>query len=169
MGDPKHEVVEEKSLDEKLPRLSPMRRRDTLAEDTKNEDPTEPRRLDHGRSQKSERGKRVEMPTQERHNRALVKSGPAEEWWGCTLECRCYLRNVLYKTADGKTTFEKRYGQQFDGPSIPFDTLVECIPITAKDMSRVHHVGRENHESNILGPCATCGVRLVRRLDDSRL
>ena len=44
------------------------------------------------------------------------------------------------KMADGKTAFEKRCGQKFDGPSIPFGTLVEYIPITAKDKSRVHQV-----------------------------
>ena len=53
------------------------------------------------------------------------------------MERCCYLRNVRDKMADGKTASEKRYGQKFEGPSIPFGTLVEYIPITAKGKSRV--------------------------------
>ena len=51
---------------------------------------------------------------------ALVQSGLPEEWWDCAMECYRHLRNVHEKMADGKTAFEKRYGQKFDGPSIPF-------------------------------------------------
>ena len=41
---------------------------------------------------------------------------------------------------DSMTAFEKRYGQTFDGPSIPNGSLVEHIPMTAKDKARVHHL-----------------------------
>ena len=58
------------------------------------------------------------------------------------MECYCYLRTVHDKMADGKTAFEKRYGQKFDGPSIILGTLVEYIPVTAKDKSRVHQFGK---------------------------
>ena len=72
---------------------------------------------------------------------ALVqKNGLPEEWWDCAMECHCYLRNMRDTMADGMTAFEKRYGQTFDGPSIPFRTLVEYIPMTAKDKSRVHQL-----------------------------
>ena len=64
---------------------------------------------------------------------ALVQGGPPEEWWDCPMECYCYLRNVHDKIADGKTAFEKRYGQQFDGPSILFGTLVEYNSSPAND------------------------------------
>ena len=43
----------------------------------------------------------------------------------------------------GKTPFEKRYCQTCDGPSIPFGTLVEYIPINAKDKSRIYQFGRK--------------------------
>ena len=58
------------------------------------------------------------------------------------MECFCFLGHVHDKMADGKTPFEKRCCQKFDGPSIPFGTLVEYIPITAKDKSRVHQFGK---------------------------
>ena len=38
--------------------------------------------------------------------------------------------------SDGKTPSERRFGQPFKGPIIPFDSLVEYHPITAKDQSR---------------------------------
>ena len=64
---------------------------------------------------------------------ALMQSGLPEEWWDCTMERHCYLRNVHDKMADGKTAFEKRYGQKLDGPSIPYGTLVQYM----NDKSRV--------------------------------
>ena len=57
------------------------------------------------------------------------------------MECYGYFRNVHDKMVDGKTALENRYGQKFDGPAIPFGTLVEYIPITAKDKSRGHQFG----------------------------
>ena len=36
-------------------------------------------------------------------------------------------------TPDGKTPYERRFGQPFKGPIIPFGSLVEYHPITAKD------------------------------------
>ena len=70
--------------------------------------------------------------------------------------------------ANGKTAFEKRYGQKFDGPSIPFGTSVEYIPITAKDKSRVHQFGQKTLKGIFLGYVPRAG-RLVKILDDSRL
>ena len=35
--------------------------------------------------------------------------------------------------SDGKTPYERRFGQPFEGPIIPFGSLVEYHPITAKD------------------------------------
>ena len=43
----------------------------------------------------------------------------------------------------GKTPYERRFGQPFKGPIIPFDSLVEYHPITAKDQSRIHQFGKK--------------------------
>ena len=51
------------------------------------------------------------------------------------MECKTHLRNVTDLLSDGKTPYERRFGQPFEGPTIPFGSLVEYHPITAKDQS----------------------------------
>ena len=53
-----------------------------------------------------------------------------------------YLRNVTDLLSDGKTPYERRFGKPFAGPIIPFGSLVEYQPITAKDQSRIHQFGK---------------------------
>ena len=36
-----------------------------------------------------------------------------------------------------------RFGQPFKGPVIPFGSLVEYHPITAKNQSRIHQFGKK--------------------------
>ena len=45
--------------------------------------------------------------------------------------------------SDGKTPYERRFGQPFKGPVFPFGSLVEYHPITAKDQSRIHQFGKK--------------------------
>ena len=45
--------------------------------------------------------------------------------------------------SDGKTPYERRFGQPFNGPIIPFGSLVEYHPITATDQSRIHQFGKK--------------------------
>ena len=45
--------------------------------------------------------------------------------------------------SDGETPHERRIGQPFKGPIIPFGSLVEYHPITAKDQSRNHQFGKK--------------------------
>ena len=59
------------------------------------------------------------------------------------MECYTYLRNVQDLLSDGKTPYERRFGQPFKGPIIPFGSLVEYHPITAKDQSRIHQFGKK--------------------------
>ena len=59
------------------------------------------------------------------------------------MECYTYLRNVTDLLSDGKTPYERRSGQPFNGPIIPFGSLVEYHPITAKDQSRIHQFGKK--------------------------
>ena len=53
------------------------------------------------------------------------------------MECYIYLRNVTDLLSDGKTPYERCFGQPYKGPIIPFGSLVEYHPITAKDQSRI--------------------------------
>ena len=59
------------------------------------------------------------------------------------MECCSYPRNVTDLLSDGKTHYERRFGQPFKGPIIPFGSLVEYHPITAKDQSRIHQFGKK--------------------------
>ena len=59
------------------------------------------------------------------------------------MECYTYLRNVTDLLSDGKTPCERRFGQPFKGPIVPFGSLVEYYPITAKDQSRIHQFGKK--------------------------
>ena len=59
------------------------------------------------------------------------------------MECYTYLRNVTDLLSDGKTPYERRFGQLFKGPIIPFGSLVEYHLITAKDQSSIHQFGKK--------------------------
>ena len=71
----------------------------------------------------------------------LLQSGLDEKWWADSMECYCYLRNIQDLLSDGKTPYERRFGKPFEGPIIPFGSLVEYYPISAKDLSRLHQFG----------------------------
>ena len=73
----------------------------------------------------------------------LLQSGLEENWWADSMECFTYLRNIQYLLSDGKTPYERRFGEPFKGPIIPFGSLVECYPISAKDQTRIHQFGKK--------------------------
>ena len=73
----------------------------------------------------------------------LLQSGLNESCWADSQEWDTYLRNVTDLLSDGKTPYERRFGQPFKGPIIPFGSLVEFHPITAKDQSRIHQFGKK--------------------------
>ena len=55
------------------------------------------------------------------------------------MENYTYLRNIQDLLFDGKTPYERRFGE----PIIPFGSLVEYYPISAKDQSRIHQFGKK--------------------------
>ena len=73
----------------------------------------------------------------------LLQSGLNESWWADSMECYTYLRNVQDLFSDGKTPYERRFGKPFKGPIIPFGSLVEYYPISARDQSRIHQFGKK--------------------------
>ena len=60
-----------------------------------------------------------------------------------SIECYTFLRNIQDPLSDGKTPYERRFGLPFKGPIIPFGSLVEYYPISAKDQSRIHQFGKK--------------------------
>ena len=73
----------------------------------------------------------------------LLQSGLNESWWADSMECCTYLRNVTDLLSDGRTPYERRFGQPSKGPIIPFGSLVEYPPFIAKDQSRIHQFGKK--------------------------
>ena len=73
----------------------------------------------------------------------LLQSGLDENWSADSMECYTNLRNATDLSCGGKTPYERRFGQTFKGPIIPFGSLVEYYPITAKDQSRIHQFGKK--------------------------
>ena len=73
----------------------------------------------------------------------LLHSGCDEKWWADSMECYTYLRNIQDLLFDGKTPYERRFGEPFKRPIIPFGSLVEYYPISAKDQSRIHQFGKK--------------------------
>ena len=63
----------------------------------------------------------------------LLQSGLDENGWADSMECCTYLRNNQDLLSDGNTPYERRFGQPFKEPIIPFGSLVEYHSITAKD------------------------------------
>ena len=58
----------------------------------------------------------------------LLQSNLNESWWADFMECYTYLRNVTDLLSDGKTPYERRFGQPLKGPIIPFGLLVLVSP-----------------------------------------
>ena len=59
------------------------------------------------------------------------------------MECCCYLRNVQDLLADGKTPYERRFGEPFKGPVIPCGAMVEYHHQFGKNVSRGIFLGYE--------------------------
>ena len=53
----------------------------------------------------------------------LLQSGLDEKWWADSMECYTYLRNIQDLLSDGKTPYERRFGEQFKKPTIPFGAM----------------------------------------------
>ena len=73
----------------------------------------------------------------------LVQSGLNEEWWDRATKCYCFLRNVVDLLIDGQTAWMKRFGVDFDGPTIPFGAEVLYKPSSNEDAKRIHRFGNK--------------------------
>ena len=59
------------------------------------------------------------------------------------MERYCYLRNVQDLLAEGKTPYERRFGEPSKELMIPFGAMVECHPISVRDQSRLQQFGKK--------------------------
>ena len=94
-------------------------------------------------SQTNGSAKKAVRRAKEGTSAVLLQSGLNESWWADSMECYTYLRNVTDLFSDGKTPYERRFGQPFKRPIILLGSLVENHPIPAKDQSRIHQFGKK--------------------------
>ena len=73
----------------------------------------------------------------------LLQPGLDEKWWADLMERCSNLRNVQDLLPDRKTLNKGRFGEPSCGPIIPFGSMVEYHPISAKDWSRLHQFGKK--------------------------
>ena len=83
--------------------------------------------LRHHTDQKQMIAERAVRRVKEGTSAVLLQSGLNENWWADSMECSTYLRNVTDLLSDGKTPYERRFGQPFKGQSF---RLVHWLGIT---------------------------------------
>ena len=103
------------------------------------------------RSETNGIAERAVRRVKEGRSAVLLQSGLDENWWAESMECYTYLRNIQDLLSDGKTPYESRFGQPFEGPIIPFGSLVEYYFILAKIQSSIHEFGKRVLPGKFLG------------------
>ena len=104
------------------------------------------------RSETSGIAERAVRRVKEGTSAVLLQSGLDERWWSDSMECYCYLRNAQDLLADGKTPYERRFGEPFKGPIISFGAMVEYHPSSPnKDQARIHQFGKKVLQGIFLG------------------
>ena len=58
---------------------------------------------------------------------------------------------------------ENRFGAPFNDPVIPFGAMVECRPISAEDLSRLHQFGPKVLPGIFFGDALHAGENMERR------
>ena len=101
----------------------------------------------------------MSQPQSERRNRL------PEEWWDCATECFGTCAMCMTKWPMARRHSRRDLARHFTDHQFPLETLSEYIPITSKNKQ----FGKKTMNGICSGLCATCGRRLVRRLDGRRL
>ena len=81
----------------------------------------------HHRSETHGIAERAVRRVKEGISAVLLQSGLDENWWADSMECFTYLRNVTDFLSDGKTPYERRFGQPIRDRSF---RLVHWLSIT---------------------------------------
>ena len=75
----------------------------------------------------------------------FLQSSLNESWWADSVECYTYLRNVTDLVPDGKTPFERRFGQPFKGAITPLGSLVEYqLPYNCEGLVKNPSIWKES-------------------------
>ena len=71
-------------------------------------------------------------------------------WWESAANVRWKVQDLL---GDGRTDYHRRFGEQLEGPVIPFGTIIEHYPISPGEQSRPQQFGKKDL-SGIFFVCA---------------
>ena len=74
-----------------------------------------------------------------------LQSDLDESWWADSMECYTYLRNIQDLFSDGKTQYERRFGEPFNGPIIPFGSQLEYYPIMGRTRQESINLERKSY------------------------
>ena len=85
----------------------------------------------------------------------LLQSGLDENGWAGSMEGCCYLRNIQDLLSDGKTPYERRFGEPLKRTSNSIWFVAEYHPISVEDLSRLHQFGKQ------VLPCISLGCALL--------
>ena len=88
------------------------------------------------RSETNEIAERAVRRIKEATSAVLLQSGLDEKWSADTMECYCHMRNIQDLLSDGKTPYERRFGEPLKGPVIPFGSwqnITLFLPKTCRD------------------------------------
>ena len=113
------------------------------------------------RSETNGVAERVVRRIKEGTSAVLLQSGLDEKWWADSMECYCSLRNIQDLFSDWKKLQERRFGEPFKGPLIPFGSMVEAI--SSKDLSQLHQIGKK------VLPGIFLGYALLQKMDASEI
>ena len=81
------------------------------------------------RSETNAIAERAARRVKEGTSAVLFQSLLDEKWWTDSMECYTYVRNVTDLLSDGKTPYERRFGESFKKPIFLFGSLVEYITL----------------------------------------
>ena len=94
-----------------------------------------------------------------------MKSG-GQISWNAVAICE----NVQDFLADGKTPYERRFGESLKGPIIPFGALVEYLPNSARHQARIHQFRKHLIAERIWkGDILIADVEKLENLDASEI
>ena len=73
----------------------------------------------------------------------LLQSGLDERRWQILWNAVAICEMSKTSWQMGKTPYERRFGEPFKGPIIPFGAMVEYHPSSPKDQMRIHQFGKK--------------------------
>ena len=80
-------------------------------------------------------------------NSLLVQCGLSDRWWHRAMAAFCMLRNVHDILPDGRTAYEKRFGEPFRGTIIPFGAAITYRPANPDIIAQMAKMGQKTREA----------------------